>query len=102
IGILLFLFFFSSRRRHTIFSRDWSSDVCSSDLERKRATAAGFGLLWLAYAQAQILITAHNPALVAIGSEVAQAQPYGLAGAAARSEERRVGTVYRCLSNSSS
>src|SRR5690606_18112377 len=27
-------FFFSSRRRHTRFSRDWSSDVCSSDLER--------------------------------------------------------------------
>src|SRR5690606_40310761 len=27
-----FLFFFSSRRRHTSFSRDWSSDVCSSDL----------------------------------------------------------------------
>src|SRR5690606_39585933 len=25
-------FFFSSRRRHTRFSRDWSSDVCSSDL----------------------------------------------------------------------
>src|SRR5690606_39677739 len=25
-------FFFSSRRRHTSFSRDWSSDVCSSDL----------------------------------------------------------------------
>src|SRR5690606_40961008 len=24
--------FFSSRRRHTRFSRDWSSDVCSSDL----------------------------------------------------------------------
>src|SRR5690606_40732866 len=24
--------FFSSRRRHTSFSRDWSSDVCSSDL----------------------------------------------------------------------
>src|SRR6266511_5465002 len=28
-----FFFFFSSRRRHTRFSRDWSSDVCSSDLE---------------------------------------------------------------------
>src|SRR5690606_27311680 len=28
----LALFFFSSRRRHTRFSRDWSSDVCSSDL----------------------------------------------------------------------
>src|SRR5690606_40250358 len=26
------LFFVSSRRRHTRFSRDWSSDVCSSDL----------------------------------------------------------------------
>src|SRR5690606_40380094 len=26
-------FFFSSRRRHTSFSRDWSSDVCSSDLK---------------------------------------------------------------------
>src|SRR5690606_39678907 len=28
----LLFFFFSSRRRHTRFSRDWSSDVCSSDL----------------------------------------------------------------------
>src|SRR4249920_4145679 len=27
------LFFFSSRRRHTRCGRDWSSDVCSSDLE---------------------------------------------------------------------
>src|SRR6266511_2185978 len=30
--MFLFFFFFSSRRRHTRFSRDWSSDVCSSDL----------------------------------------------------------------------
>src|SRR5690606_40836987 len=30
-------FFFSSRRRHTRFSRDWSSDVCSSDLSREDA-----------------------------------------------------------------
>src|SRR5690606_6799125 len=29
-------FFFSSRRRHTSFSRDWSSDVCSSDLKLKQ------------------------------------------------------------------
>src|SRR3712207_7116073 len=28
----LFCFFFSSRRRHTRYWRDWSSDVCSSDL----------------------------------------------------------------------
>src|SRR5216684_4013933 len=30
--LLIVLFFFSSRRRHTRCSRDWSSDVCSSDL----------------------------------------------------------------------
>src|SRR5437660_5864419 len=30
--ILFFFFFFSSRRRHTRWPRDWSSDVCSSDL----------------------------------------------------------------------
>src|SRR6266508_6388424 len=29
-----FVFFFSSRRRHTRWPRDWSSDVCSSDLDR--------------------------------------------------------------------
>src|SRR5256884_6219186 len=29
---VFFFFFFSSRRRHTRCSRDWSSDVCSSDL----------------------------------------------------------------------
>src|SRR5699024_11538155 len=28
------IFFFSSRRRHTRSKRDWSSDVCSSDLEK--------------------------------------------------------------------
>src|SRR6266511_4911306 len=32
LDIFLPSFFFSSRRRHTSFSRDWSSDVCSSDL----------------------------------------------------------------------
>src|SRR2546429_2351968 len=31
-GVLSSCFFFSSRRRHTRCSRDWSSDVCSSDL----------------------------------------------------------------------
>src|SRR6266498_168150 len=37
----LFFFFFSSRRRHTRCGRDWSSDVCSSDL-------AGIGRRWWA------------------------------------------------------
>src|SRR5687768_12298160 len=31
--LFFFFFFFSSRRRHTRCSRDWSSDVCSSDLK---------------------------------------------------------------------
>src|SRR5690242_6994512 len=33
-------FFFSSRRRHTILTCDWSSDVCSSDLRRYQAQGA--------------------------------------------------------------
>src|SRR2546422_10680649 len=32
--------FFSSRRRHTRCSRDWSSDVCSSDLKRRLPATA--------------------------------------------------------------
>src|SRR5690625_7549236 len=32
----MILFFFSSRRRHTRWPRDWSSDVCSSDLNDPR------------------------------------------------------------------
>src|SRR2546422_1065915 len=36
--MFFFFFFFSSRRRHTRCSRDWSSDVCSSDLLRETPT----------------------------------------------------------------
>src|SRR5438876_3256282 len=36
IFCLFFFFFFSSRRRHTRWTGDWSSDVCSSDLELRR------------------------------------------------------------------
>src|SRR5438045_4663333 len=32
--VYFFFFFFSSRRRHTRCLSDWSSDVCSSDLDR--------------------------------------------------------------------
>src|SRR5206468_9419119 len=44
---MLFFFFFSSRRRHTRSDRDWSSDVCSSDLselsvERRAAQRASY------------------------------------------------------------
>src|SRR2546430_3128649 len=35
----MIFFFFSSRRRHTRFDCDWSSDVCSSDLKSLGVTA---------------------------------------------------------------
>src|SRR5947209_475398 len=45
-----FFFFFSSRRRHTRYWRDWSSDVCSSDLYNWDITLPGGGhsspVLW--------------------------------------------------------
>src|SRR5437016_6489909 len=41
LSIILALFFFSSRRRHTRLVSDWSSDVCSSDLLDTRAGRAG-------------------------------------------------------------
>src|SRR2546429_5458203 len=40
---LFVFFFFSSRRRHTRCSRDWSSDVCSSDLHRGTAARTDLG-----------------------------------------------------------
>src|SRR2546430_4266747 len=47
--LLSVFFFFSSRRRHTRFDCDWSSDVCSSDLE------ASAEVLLLAYVNAEAL-----------------------------------------------
>src|SRR5215469_1904186 len=46
---MLYFFFFSSRRRHTRSLRDWSSDVCSSDLWL--AATADAPLLWAALEQ---------------------------------------------------
>src|SRR2546430_13475094 len=45
-------FFFSSRRRHTRFDCDWSSDVCSSDL----GTVAEARRLWAAVARTNVMI----------------------------------------------
>src|SRR3712207_9130602 len=44
------VFFFSSRRRHTRYWRDWNSDVCSSDLKFGHDTSSPmvtFGMSWL-------------------------------------------------------
>src|SRR5689334_23721628 len=40
------LFFFSSRRRHTRWNCDWSSDVCSSDLSNTRGRLARLAGSW--------------------------------------------------------
>src|SRR5439155_10075990 len=45
------LFFFSSRRRHTRWPRDWSSDVCSSDLKTVQLAIKRF-INWLTRGQA--------------------------------------------------
>src|SRR5207249_8373122 len=41
---IFMFFFFSSRRRHTRSKRDWSSDVCSSDLSRTLGTLTENGI----------------------------------------------------------
>src|SRR2546429_2749556 len=46
----MFFFFFSSRRRHTRCSRDWSSDVCSSDLVRLQRAGVNVGTSTQAWA----------------------------------------------------
>src|SRR5439155_3299250 len=40
--VMSYRFFFSSRRRHTSWPRDWSSDVCSSDLNNSVFSARTF------------------------------------------------------------
>src|SRR5207253_4845054 len=45
VGVLFLFFFFSSRRRHTRWPRDWSSDVCSSDLRRADGDRSGTSVL---------------------------------------------------------
>src|SRR3989442_10790323 len=48
-----FFFFFSSRRRHTRCGRDWSSDVCSSDLEDAGAAPA-----WRGHSDTEVMLAA--------------------------------------------
>src|SRR5207249_9078111 len=46
VDVIVDMFFFSSRRRHTRSKRDWSSDVCSSDLIRMRPKRRRCSLLY--------------------------------------------------------
>src|SRR5690606_40316559 len=90
-----FLFFFSSRRRHTSFSRDWSSDVCSSDLrERAKAARKGGGVASDdAAAEYQRILNEHGPT-VFTGREEDTSTATVLA-VVGRSEERRIGKECR-------
>src|SRR3712207_7917195 len=88
-GSLLFIhvfFFFSSRRRHTRYWRDWSSDVCSSDLE---SPADVMGLQQITATMAEAVVS--RP----IAERVIQRLKLRMTPEQLRSEERRVGKECR-------
>src|SRR5207253_7376450 len=90
-------FFFSSRRRHTRWPRDWSSDVCSSDLVRPGAFAGCEPERHLARrlqsgaAGEQVQQAARALFSRAIETRAGLGGIESFAGDRARSEERRVG-----------
>src|SRR5699024_12164178 len=81
-----FLFFFSSRRRHTRSKRDWSSDVCSSDLSCWKSFYSGTKIEGFPTgADARILANVGEMSTIILGpGSIRQ-----------RSEERRVGKECR-------
>src|SRR5690348_18466848 len=80
-GRRLLHFFFPSRRRHTRWTGDWSSDVCSSDLQTSAALR-----------DASALRPRAAPCADEAGNASHQPGSYGPgSGCPARSEERRVG-----------
>src|SRR5690606_39285198 len=92
-------FFFSSRRRHTRFSRDWSSDVCSSDLRARFGMGQPRRRLLLVLLA---LILVLGAVLVRVGLlQTSGGEALRAAGAQQwtrtwqRSEERRVGKECR-------
>src|SRR5205085_2994666 len=80
-----FFFFFSSRRRHTRFDCDWSSDVCSSDLQVELPSQVPEGRSGTEIPP----FSAQGPSR-SLGEELEE-----FVGGAERSEERRVGKECR-------
>src|SRR5690606_40530681 len=77
-------FRFSSRRRHTRFSRDWSSDVCSSDLRN-------LDLSLFATDRRRLARLARTDAVADAGADGRSSHRARFPPAVRRSEERRVG-----------
>src|SRR5260370_38308900 len=75
------VFFFSSRRRHTRFKCDWSSDVCSSDLDGAQSARRGGDDL-----RNKLALNPRNGA-----PQDSRNVSGSCSGAQVRSEERRVG-----------
>src|SRR5690625_5805726 len=88
--LLITFFFFSSRRRHTRWPRDWSSDVCSSDL---RLAGRSIGCPCARRAESSSLGSPTSTACFecASSSEVGGGDEAIRAPNRGRSEERRVG-----------
>src|SRR5690349_22035478 len=92
ILLFFFFFFFSSRRRHTRSLRDWSSDVCSSDLSPTGASASNADDGSAASpARSRIVVASASVWPRIVGTVV-----YAPGPICRRSEERRVGKECRC------
>src|SRR3712207_7518034 len=93
----MIFFFFSSRRRHTRYWRDWSSDVCSSDLAAKDESEAN-GVANLIERRWSRSGSDTADLLMSRASEALKAKDQALAVELldrVRSEERRVGKECR-------
>src|SRR5205085_4422598 len=88
-------FFFSSRRRHTRFDCDWSSDVCSSDLCVSSSANSDAYVARLTNPTLSTTGTPNNVSLTYFsylgGSGTENGSAIGVLNASTRSEERRVG-----------
>src|SRR5207253_4107095 len=93
-----FYFFFSSRRRHTRWPRDWSSDVCSSDLVFFIIVCTAATLYVSGHRDITDAAQAAQALIPLAGKGAGVLFAFGLLNAslfAARSEERRVGKECR-------
>src|SRR5699024_11814505 len=87
-------FFFSSRRRHTRSKRDWSSDVCSSDLLKPISNnrRAWRSQILFHRSETYLRVWDNNKKRVAgVGQFVGNEKVTSTKGWSPRSEERRVG-----------